>query len=133
MGIEVRAPQATTFAQATSAADVLFTKVQQRVLGILFGNPDRSFYANEVIMLAQSGTGAVQRELARLEAAALVTSQKIGRQKHYPANRASPVFEELHGLILKTVGLVDVLRLALEVLARDKLWVVGSEHELESR
>lgn len=98
-------------------ADALFTKVQQRVLGILFGNPGRSFYANEVIALAGSGTGAVQRELTRLEAAGLLTVTRVGNQKHYQANTAAPVFEELRGLVLKTSGLSDVLRAALEPLA----------------
>jgi predicted transcriptional regulator len=94
-------------------ADALFAKVQQRVLGVLFGNPGRSFYANEVIALAHSGTGAVQRELARLEAAGLVTAARVGKQKHYQANQASPVFQELRALVLKTSGLADVLREAL--------------------
>jgi len=94
-------------------ADALFAKAQQRVLGVLFGNPGRSFYANEVIGLAHSGTGAVQRELARLEAAGLVTAVRIGKQKHYQANPASPVFQELRTLVLKTSGLADVLREAL--------------------
>jgi predicted nucleotidyltransferase len=98
-------------------ADALFTKVQQRVLAVLFGNPGRSFYANEVIALAGSGTGAVQRELARLEAVGLVTVTRVGKQKHYQANTAAPVFEELRGLVLKTSGLVDVLRAALAPLA----------------
>jgi predicted nucleotidyltransferase len=97
----------------TGLADALFAKVQQRVLGVLFGNPGRSFYANEVIGLARSGTGAVQRELARLEAAGLVTANRIGKQKHYQANPASPVFPELRALVLKTSGLADVLREAL--------------------
>jgi predicted nucleotidyltransferase len=94
-------------------ADALFAKVQQRVLGVLFRNPERSFYANEVIALARSGTGAVQRELARLEGAGLVTTSRLGKQKHYRANQDSPVFEELRSLMLKTSGLVDVLRDAL--------------------
>jgi predicted nucleotidyltransferase len=98
-------------------ADALFTKVQQRVLGILFGNPGRSFYANEVIALAGSGTGAVQRELTRLEAAGLLTVTRVGNQKYYRANTATPVFEELRGLVLKTSGLSDVLRAALAPLA----------------
>jgi predicted nucleotidyltransferase len=80
---------------------------------VLFGNPGRSFYANEVIGLARSGTGAVQRELARLEAAHLVTVARVGKQKHYRANPASPVFQELRALVLKTSGLGDVLREAL--------------------
>jgi predicted nucleotidyltransferase len=94
-------------------ADALFAKAQQRVLGVLFGNPGRSFYANEVIGLARSGTGAVQRELARLEGAGLVTAVRIGKQKHYQANPGSPVFQELRTLVLKTSGLADVLRQAL--------------------
>ena len=100
-------------------ADALFAKVQQRVLGVLFVNPRRSFYANEVIGLARSGTGAVQRELARLESAGLVTATRVGKQKHYQANPASPVFEELRALVLKTSGLADVLREVLTSLARD--------------
>lgn len=99
-------------------ADALFAKVQQRVLGVLFGNPGRSFYANEVIALAHSGTGAVQRELARLEAAGLVTAVRVGKQKHYQANPTSPVFQELRALVLKTSGLADVLREALEPVAK---------------
>lgn len=98
-------------------ADALFTKVQQRVLGVLFGNPGRTFYANEIIALAGTGTGAVQRELAKLAAADLVTVTRVGNQKHYQANAAAPVFSELRGLILKTSGLADVLRSALAPLA----------------
>jgi predicted nucleotidyltransferase len=100
-------------------ADALFSKVQQRVLGVLFGSPDRSFYANEIIGLARSGTGAVQRELARLEASGIVRATRVGKQKHYQANAHSPLFEELRGLALKTFGLADILRAALEPIASD--------------
>ena len=102
---------------ATSLADALFPRVRQRVLAVLFSTPDRSFYANELIALARSGTGAVQRELASLLAAGLITVRDQGNQKHYQANAASPVFAELRGLVLKTVGLADVLRAALAPLA----------------
>ena len=96
--------------------DALFTKTQQRVLGVLFGQPERSFYANEIIGLAASGSGAVQRELARLEAAALVTVRRQGNQKHYQANRDAPIFNELRGIVLKTFGMLDVLRSAMQAL-----------------
>jgi len=103
----------------SSIADALFSKGQQRVLAVLFGNPSRSFYASEIIARARSGTGAVQRELARLENAGLVTVRRIGNQKHYQANPEAPVFEELRGVILKTSGLADVLRAALGPLTSD--------------
>jgi predicted nucleotidyltransferase len=98
-------------------ARALFTKVQQRVLGVLFGNPSRSFYANEIIALAECGTGAVQRELARLAGAGILTVKRVGNQKHYQANAAAPVYEELRGLVLKTSGLADVLRATLAPFA----------------
>lgn len=97
-------------------ADALFTKTQQRVLAVLFGQSNRSFYANEIIALAASGSGAVQRELARLEAAALVTVLRVGNQKHYQANHAAPIFAELRSIVLKTSGMADVLRAALQPL-----------------
>lgn len=111
-----------------SLADALFPKVRQRVLAVLFGTPDRSFYANEVIALAQSGTGAVQRELTGLSEAGLLTVSKQGNQKHYQANADAPIFAELRGLVLKTMGLADVLRVALIPLAAqiDLAFVYGS-------
>jgi predicted nucleotidyltransferase len=96
----------------------LFSKVQQRVLGVLFGSPARSFYVKELIALAKSGAGAVQRELARLEASGLITGTRVGRQKHYRANANSPLFDELHSLAVKTFGVADVLRQALEPVSR---------------
>lgn len=98
-------------------ADALFTRTQQRVLGLLYGNPSRSFYSNEIVRLSGVGIGTVHRELARLLASGLVTAGLIGNQKHYQANRAAPVFDELRGLALKTFGVADVLRGALAPLA----------------
>jgi len=99
--------------QSINLSDALFSKVQARVLGLLFGNPDRSFYANELFRLAGSGTGAGVRELAKLSASGLVTVNKIGNQKHYQANREAPIFEELRGIVLKTFGMADLLRQGL--------------------
>ena len=100
-----------------SIADALFSRTQQRVLAVLFGNTGRSYYASEIIARAQIGSGAVQRELARLEASGLATAERIGNQKHYRANERSPVFEPLRELVLRTTGLADVLREALAPLA----------------
>ncbi len=99
-----------------SLADALFTTTQQRVLSLLFGQPSRSFFASELIELTRSGSGAVQRELKRLVSSGLVTVTRMGKQKHYQANADSPVFEELCGLVLKSVAMVDPIRGALEPL-----------------
>ncbi len=114
MGI-LKKPQRT--ARHASLADALFSGTQQRVLALLFGQPDRSFYASELIALAGAGSGAVQRELARLEQSGLVAVRRLGTQKHYQASSDSPLFAELCGIVQKTVGLAEPLREALAPLA----------------
>jgi predicted nucleotidyltransferase len=94
-------------------AGALFSNVQGRVLALIFGHPDRSFYASEIVRNVRSGTGAVERELSRLQHSGLVSVERIGNQKHYRANRQSPIFEELRSLILKTVGLTEPLKESL--------------------
>jgi predicted nucleotidyltransferase len=111
MGISSSRPPPTS--EPLGLADALFGRVRQRVLGLLFGHPERSYYAKEIIGWVGSGSGSVQRELARLEASGLVTVTRRGRQKHYQANKGAPIFPELRGIVLKTSGLADVLRTAL--------------------
>ena len=101
---------------SSSLADALFTSTQQKVLGLLFGQPDRSFFVTQIMELGKSGRGAAQRELQRLEAAGLVTVRMLGNQKHYQANRESPLFEEICRIVQKTVGLEEPLRAAVERL-----------------
>lgn len=112
----------------SSLADTLFSKTQQKVLGALFGQPERSFYATQLIEMVGGGSGAVQRELAQLEASGLISATRIGNQKHYQGNRESPIFEELRGIVLKTFGVADVLRTALDPLAGriDAAFIYGS-------
>lgn len=70
-----------------------------------------------MIKLAGGGSGAVQRELARLADSGLVTVTPVGTQKHYQANPKSPIFSELCAIAQKTVGLAEPLREALAPLA----------------
>lgn len=110
-------PNMGTNIQSSPIADALFPKVRQRVLAALFGQPERSFYTKELMRLADSGIGAVQRELAALEGCGLITSRREGNQKHYQANPNSPIYGELRGLITKSFGITDTLRQALEPLS----------------
>jgi predicted nucleotidyltransferase len=85
---------------------------------LLFGQPERSYYATELIGLAGGGSGAVQREVARLAQSGLVTVRRVGSQKHYQANPQSPLFKELVAIARKTVGLAGPIGEALKPLSR---------------
>lgn len=113
-----RRTAASGHGKRASLADALFTATQQRVLGLLFGQPDRSFYATEIIRMTRSGSGAVQRELARLAQSGLAVVTRVGNQKHYQANPSAPVFGELRGIVMKTSGHAEPLRAALVPLAK---------------
>lgn len=93
--------------------DVLFTNTQQRVFACLFGQPERSYFANELINLTGAGSGAVQRELKRLTESGLVTSEMRGNQRHFQANPKSPIFNELTQIVQKTFGLANLIQEAL--------------------
>src|SRR5207244_1080137 len=97
-----------------SLSNALFSKVQQRVLALIFGHPERSFYTSEIVRSVHSGTGAVERELSRLQRSGLVSVERIGNQKHYRANHGSPIFAELQGLVSKTLGLAGHIRETLQ-------------------
>ena len=97
--------------------DALFPRTKQRVLSLLFGQPNRTFATMELIKLAQAGSGAVQRELDRLVASGLITMSTLGVQKRFGANKSAPLFEELRAIVDKTAGVADTVRSALDAIA----------------
>lgn len=101
----------------SNIGDALFNKARQRVLGLLYGRPQQSFYLNELVRLAGVGKGSVKREVDALCAAGLLTVTRIGNQNHYQANPACPIYHELSAIVKKTFGLVGVIREALAPLA----------------
>lgn len=98
---------------STKIGNALFTKTQQKVLAVLFGQPDKSFYLNELVRLADMGRGAVSRELSKLTDAGLLVMQKQGNQNHYQANKVSPIAKELVSIVRKIFGVAAVLKTAL--------------------
>ncbi len=100
--------------QPLSMVDALFSKTQQNVLALLFGQAEKSFYTNEIIRKTGGGSGAVQRELSRLVRSGLATVKRIGSQNHYQANPDAPLFAELCSIVNKTVALVEPLKTALQ-------------------
>jgi predicted nucleotidyltransferase len=116
-------------AGAGSMADVLFGKARGAILALLYGHPDESFYYRQITrQLNQVSVGTVQRELDTLSRLGLVARSTVGNQVFYQANRDHPIFMELRALVAKTAGAFQVLRSALEPLAKriDLAFVYGS-------
>ena len=93
---------------------LLGSKLRAKVLGWLFSHPDERYFVRQLTALVKGDSTNVSRELARLENNGILVSTIEGKQKYYQANRQSPLFNELHGLILKTVGVTDIIKKALD-------------------
>lgn len=98
-------------------ASALFGKSRRAVLGLLYGHADQSFYVRQIVRSVGLGQGTVQRELARLAAAGILSQRHEGNQVYFQANPQSPVFPELKSLVVKTMGVGDVLQFGLQKLA----------------
>jgi len=100
-----------------ASGEVLFGTARRKTLALLFGHSDQAYHLRQVVRETGLSPGGVHRELGQLAEAGIVTRSRLGRQVFFQANVASPIFTELKSLLLKTVGVADVLRRALEPLA----------------
>jgi predicted nucleotidyltransferase len=86
---------------------------QERLLAVLFVYADRPVTLSELANLAETSLGGTHKEVERLEASGLVRSRSIGRSRLVEPDESSPVFLEIRGLLVKTLGPVPLLRSAL--------------------
>lgn len=100
-----------------SVGDLLFGQTRGRVLALLFGAPDQSFFVRQISRQIETSVGSVQRELEVLRDAGLIERSVLGVQVFYRANREHPVFPELRALLAKTTGIFHLLKSALAPLS----------------
>lgn len=108
---------AVTTSKRTGLADALFSATRQKVLRLFFTRQERDFSIKELIEQAEAGSGAVQRELARLVDSGLVQVSLQGRQKRYKANPDSPIYPELSSLVSKLLGPEQQVENALQPIS----------------
>lgn len=98
-------------------AALLFGAYRRNVLARLLLHPEESLHLRELARALGKPPGTLLRELNALAAAGVLARRPVGNQVHFQANPASPIYEELRGILKKTVGAADVLREALAPLA----------------
>jgi uncharacterized protein len=104
--------------QSDLLPDLLGSRLRAKVLGWLFTHTDESFFVRQLTALLDLDSANLSRELARLEKMGLLVSTTSGKQKYYQANPKSPIFNELHSLMVKTAGVADILRSALNPVSQ---------------
>lgn len=100
--------------------DALFTTTQQKVLGLLYAQPDKSFYTKEILRLTGMGVATIKRELDRMLATGILTMNKVGNQHHYQANKSCPIYSDLLNIVRKIFAEDNVLQDTLNKQVADK-------------
>jgi DNA-binding MarR family transcriptional regulator len=95
---------------------LITSKTRIKILMRLFLNPNRNAYLRELADEFQASPSHIKEELDQLKQAELLTSKKNGRQVLFSANQEHPVFNELHSMVKKALGMDRILESMLERL-----------------
>ncbi len=95
-------------------AELLSSKIRAEIFRILFGTRDESLHMREIERRTGFTMGTVQHELKKLHRLDLIKKNRDGNRLYYKANKDHPLYSEIKNIVLKTVGLVDVLRETLQ-------------------
>ncbi|HUE83811.1 MAG TPA: hypothetical protein VMM84_17040 [Pyrinomonadaceae bacterium] len=92
-----------------SAIDSLFSKTRRDILAATYGQPERQWYLSELAEHLKTIPSSLQRELNSLASSGILRTWQDGRRTYYQAESDSPIFEELRGIVVKTLGITDAL------------------------
>lgn len=79
----------------------LFPLVRAEIMRLLFTNARAELYVRELARLSDLSLQTVQDELAKLEAARLITSRSNGYHRFYRADSKHPLYATLRKLVVR--------------------------------
>ncbi len=95
-------------------AKILTSRVRAEIFRLLFGINQRELHIREIGRQAGLAMPTVRRDLEKLARLDLVNARRDSNRLYYSANLDHPLFPDIKNLVLKTVGLVDILRECLK-------------------
>lgn len=112
---------------AASRLPIFRSPEQERLLAVLFVHADEPLTLSELASRAGTSMGGTHKEVERLEASGLVKSTTVGRARLVEADQTSPIYLELRGLLVKTLGPAPLLRSALSSIeGMEEAFIYGS-------
>ena len=106
--------------------DILSSRGRAEIFRLLFGVSSQELHLRELERRSSLALGTIQQEIKKLEGMQLVVARKDGNRVYYSANTVHPLYEDIRSLVLKTSGLIEVLREALSKAGVASAFVFGS-------
>ena len=91
-------------------SEILSSKIRADIFRLFFGVSDNELHMREIERRSGYAIGTIKSELRKLLRLDLVSKRKDGNRTYYRANKDHPLFLDIQRLVLKTVGLVDILQ-----------------------
>jgi DNA-binding transcriptional ArsR family regulator len=105
---------------------MISSKARAEIFRLLFGISDRELHIREIERQSGLSFRTVHQELKKLTQMDLIKERRSGNRVYYRANDEHPLFNDLRNIVLKTSGLVEVLREALDREEVKVAFVFGS-------
>jgi DNA-binding transcriptional ArsR family regulator len=107
-------------------SEILSSKSRAAILRLLFDGSERELHVREIQRRSRFSVRTVRDELEKLLRLDLVQRRQDGNRVYYRAKREHPLYSELVRIVIKTVGLIDILREALPEHNISVAFVFGS-------
>jgi uncharacterized protein len=109
-----------------SLAHLICSRVRAEIFRALFGIKNGELHLREIERQTGFAIGTVRQDIGKLLQLGLVTSRRDGNRIFYAANERHPLYSEIRSLVLKTVGLTDVLAESLKDDDIQCIFIFGS-------
>lgn len=107
-------------------ADILSSRARAEVFRLLFGISAEEFHVREIERRSGLAVRTVSQELKKLEDMDLVAARRDGNRLYYSANRDHPLYNDIRNMVMKTIGLAQILSGALAGAPISIAFVFGS-------
>jgi DNA-binding transcriptional ArsR family regulator len=107
-------------------ANILSSRVRAEIFRLLFGLNEKELHLRELERQAGLSLGTIRQDLQKLLKLDLVKTRRDGNRLYYRANTEHPLYPEIRNLVLKTAGLVEIFKSALNQEGVRVAFIFGS-------
>jgi DNA-binding transcriptional ArsR family regulator len=110
-------------------SQLLSSRTRAEIFKLLFGTREEELHIREIQRRSGLNDRTIRQELDKLQKLDLVIARKDSNRVYYRANKSNPLYHDIRNLVLKSIGLIDVLREALKDKRIQIAFVFGSISE----
>lgn len=93
---------------------LLSSRTRAEIFRLLFSGREEELHVREIQRRSGLNDSTIRQELRKLADLNLISGRKDSNRIYYSANEENPLYQDIQNLVIKTSGLVDVLKDSLQ-------------------